>query len=183
MRGPRSLLPYDDLSRLFVSVSERGPAETSATSGASVLLYHEARLLDARRFDEWLSWWSHDGIWWLSRDPDAPDPAVTQSLALDDRRRLGERIARLSDPAAWSQQPPSRTVRSVSNIEAWEDGTDVVVASILHLSETRRGLRRQLMARQIHEFARKSAGRVELQRKIIAPIDGDLGQSNLTFVL
>jgi benzoate/toluate 1,2-dioxygenase beta subunit len=38
----------------------------------------------------------------------------------DDRRRLGDRIFRLSTGFAWSQAPSSRTVRMVSNVEVFK---------------------------------------------------------------
>lgn len=69
----------------------------------------EARLLDARRYDEWLALFAEDGRYWVPlQGADQADADTWNSLAYEDRLLLALRIERLKDPRAHSQHPPSR---------------------------------------------------------------------------
>src|SRR5437870_4531515 len=78
----------------------------------------------------------------------AGDPRREVTVYFDDRRRLEDRIYRLSTGKAWSQVPPSRTVRLVTNVEAFrtEERTVLMVRSNLLLAEFRAGETRTLAA-------------------------------------
>ena len=70
---------------------------------------HEARLLDERRWDEWLALFAEDGRYWVPLGGAAQvDDASHNSLADEDRLLLALRIERLKNPRAHSQHPPSR---------------------------------------------------------------------------
>ena len=84
------------------------------------LLYHEARLLDNRRFEDWLSLYSEECLYWAPAEPLA-DPREQVNIMFDDRRRLVDRIVRLETGFAHNQEPNRRMRRLVTNIEAWED--------------------------------------------------------------
>jgi 3-phenylpropionate/cinnamic acid dioxygenase small subunit len=110
-------------------------------------LYREARLLDERRFHEWLELLSDDIRYWMAGrnnhypkvskaiailDPDRyseEDLTKEDELAILDETKetLGRRIARLETGMAWAEDPPSRTRHLITNIEV-EPG---VVASEL----------------------------------------------------
>jgi len=69
----------------------------------------EARLIDARRFDEWLALFADDGRYWVPLQGDAQvEGAAHNALADEDRLLLALRIERLKNPRAHSQRPPSR---------------------------------------------------------------------------
>jgi len=100
-------------------------------------VYREARLLDERRFREWLTLFTDDIHYWMvqrtTRYPknshafvladaqryDDDDLPHEGGLALYDETldSLERRIARLETGLAWSEDPPSRTRRLISNIE------------------------------------------------------------------
>jgi 3-phenylpropionate/cinnamic acid dioxygenase small subunit len=100
-------------------------------------LYREARLLDERRFHEWLELLSEDIRYWMpvrsNRYPKASkaisilDPdryaeeewAKADELAILDETKetLARRIARLDTGMAWAEDPPSRTRHLIANIE------------------------------------------------------------------
>jgi len=100
-------------------------------------LYREARLLDERRFDEWLDLFTDDARYWMgargNRYPKAskaiaildPDRHVENDLTKEDelaildetRETLGRRIARLATGMAWAEDAPSRTRHLVTNLE------------------------------------------------------------------
>lgn len=71
-------------------------------------VYAEARLLDAKRFDEWNALFADDGFYWLPSVPDQPNPDDYNSHLYEDKLLRDVRIERLKSPRAFSQQPPSR---------------------------------------------------------------------------
>jgi len=71
-------------------------------------VYHEARLLDEKRFDEWLTLFTDDGYYWVPLSPDQTDPLGHTSIAYEDQLLRKIRVERLKSPRAYSQQPPSR---------------------------------------------------------------------------
>ena len=100
-------------------------------------LYREARLLDERRFHEWLKLFTDDVRYWMgartNRYPRSSkaiailDPAryveddmtKEDELAIfdEDKRTLSGRVARLDTGMAWAEDPPSRTRHLITNIE------------------------------------------------------------------
>ena len=100
-------------------------------------LYREARLLDARRFDDWLDLLAEDIKYWMplrsNRYPayskaisildgsryEEGDLSGEDDLAImdEDKDSLTRRIRRLDSGMAWAEDPPSRTRHFVSNIE------------------------------------------------------------------
>jgi biphenyl 2,3-dioxygenase subunit beta len=106
--------------------------------------YREARLLDERRFHEWLELFAEDIHYWMVQrttrypksskalvlaDPkryDDSDTLQEGGLALYDENldSLQRRVARLDTGLAWSEDPPSRTRRFISNIEAAPGNTE-----------------------------------------------------------
>jgi 3-phenylpropionate/cinnamic acid dioxygenase small subunit len=111
--------------------------------GVEQFLYREARLLDDRRFREWLGLFTDDVHYWMgSRSNRYPklskaitmlDPAryvdedVTGadelSLFDEDIKTLTARVARLETGMAWAEDPPSRTRHLISNIEVAADAS------------------------------------------------------------
>jgi benzoate/toluate 1,2-dioxygenase beta subunit len=51
--------------------------------------------------------------------PNGGDPRREIAVMFDDRRRLEDRVFRLTTGFAWSQAPSSRTVRMISNVEVF----------------------------------------------------------------
>ncbi|HEV2300771.1 MAG TPA: 3-phenylpropionate/cinnamic acid dioxygenase subunit beta [Stellaceae bacterium] len=104
-------------------------------------LYREARLLDERRFEEWLELFTDDVRYWMSgrasRYPRSSkaiailnparyreeDTAQAGELTLLDETKesLEGRVARLKTGMAWAEDPPSRTRHLITNVEV-EDG-------------------------------------------------------------
>ena len=146
------LVRYDELAALLAGIDDRPPADPDLSAAATSVLLHEARLLDAGRFEDWLCGWTDDAVLWVPLS--APGhPGTDQSLLLDDRRRLAERVEWRLDPSAWGQQPPSHTTRIVSSVEAWPASSGGLISrSTLLIDEHRHGRHQQLAARQIHEL-------------------------------
>ena len=88
------------------------------------LLEREARLLDQLRYEDWIAMYTAECIYWVPSTPKAGDPRREISVMFDDRRRLEDRIYRLRTGFAWSQAPASRTVRLITNVEAFTTTRD-----------------------------------------------------------
>lgn len=97
----------------------------------SQFLYREARLLDDRRYNEWLELMAPDVVYEaptrhtrLRSGEDEPWE-LKEELADDDGLRFFEddfmglslRVARLGTGMAWAEDPPSRTRHLISNVE------------------------------------------------------------------
>jgi 3-phenylpropionate/cinnamic acid dioxygenase small subunit len=70
-------------------------------------VYHEARLLDEKRFDEWYELLTDDVLYWMPLSRGQPDGELFTSLFYEDRLLLKVRLERLRHPNAFSQQQPS----------------------------------------------------------------------------
>jgi 3-phenylpropionate/cinnamic acid dioxygenase small subunit len=71
-------------------------------------IYHEVRLLDEHRFDEWLDLFSADGRYWMPLEWGQTDARLTSSLMDDDLLLLRVRVERLKANRTFSQKPKSR---------------------------------------------------------------------------
>lgn len=89
----------------------------------------EARLLDEKRFDEWLTLFAEDGYYWVPLAHGQTDPVLHTSLAYEDRLLLELRVERLKSPRAFSQQPPSRChhLLQAPEVERADPGANVYV--------------------------------------------------------
>lgn len=103
-------------------------------------LFHEARLLDERRFEEWEALWTDDGVYWVPAQDDDYDPNTRVSIIFDDRETLAKRVRRLAGPDSHAEQPPPRTRRVISNVEIAngdDPGTLVVESNFVVVSYRR----------------------------------------------
>lgn len=70
-------------------------------------VYHEARLLDEKRFQEWHDLFTEDARYWMPLTRGQTDAETQTSLFYEDKLLLRVRIERLRHPSAFSQQQPS----------------------------------------------------------------------------
>jgi benzoate/toluate 1,2-dioxygenase beta subunit len=123
-----------------------------------LFLIHEGRLLDERRFEDWMNLFAEDGLYWVPSRPDQTDPYRTASLFFDDRELMKTRIDRLGHPYIHIQTPPSRTCHMVSNViveEADEDAGVFLIGSSMMMSEYRLDVQRHFTGRQYHRLRRE----------------------------
>ena len=143
------------------------------------LLYREARLLDQGQFEAWLSLYAPECLYWVPATPRGGDPRKEVAIAFDDRRRLEDRIYRLRTGYAWSQVPPSRTARLVSNVEVFgtEQRSVYMVRSTFVISELRAGETRRLAGWYGHRLEQHD-GRWQILVKQVNLIDCDQNLRN-----
>ena len=68
----------------------------------------EARLLDAKRYEEWNALFTDDAYYWVPLVPNQEDGVNHTSHLYEDKLLRELRIERLKSARAFSQQPPSR---------------------------------------------------------------------------
>ncbi len=116
-------------------------SEGANVAAVAAFLHREARLLDERRFEEWHALFAPDGVYWVPAREGQTDPLHEVSIFYDDPVMMAARIRRLRHPRMHAEIPPSRAVRSVTNIEVLPPGPDGLVEarSVLLMTEFRGG--------------------------------------------
>ena len=171
-----------DDAAAFAAGGEPAPAEVRDECEA--FLVREARLLDDRRFEEWLALFAADGVYWIPHRFGGGDPRREICLAFDDRRRLEDRIVWLRTGKAYSQIPPSRTTRLTSNVEVWSTETEgeVLVRSNFVVHEVRTNEQRAIPGWLGHRLRRAGDG-WEIVIKQVNLLEADRGLENMTVLL
>jgi 3-phenylpropionate/cinnamic acid dioxygenase small subunit len=138
-------------------------------------LLREARLLDERRFAEWLALFSADALYWVPTQPGQRSPAEGLSLLHETRALLEMRVARLERADVHVQTPPARTLHQVSGIEVlpsqdprWEHEA----RSTLIMAERRGETARWFAGRVIHGL-RHEQDKLLIVMKRVDLIDSD----------
>ena len=153
-------------------------------------LFREARLLDARRFHEWLDLLTDDVRYWMptraNRYPanskaisildgsryEEGDLSREDELAIldEDKDSLTRRVNRLDSGMAWAEDPPSRTRHFVSNIEV-EPGagdTEMRVYSNFIMYRTRGETEQDFYVGSRQDVLRREGGQLKVAyRKIV----------------
>ena len=153
-------------------------------------LFREARLLDARRFHEWLDLLTDDVRYWMptraNRYPanskaisildgsryEEGDLSREDELAIldEDKDSLTRRVNRLDTGMAWAEDPPSRTRHFVSNIEAEPGAGDAEmrVYSNFIMYRTRGETEQDFYVGSRQDVLRREAGQLKVAyRKIV----------------
>ncbi len=174
---------YQRLAEMAAArADEMGPGHPELRPAAEQALYHEARLLDDRRYRAWLDRFTPDCVYWVPLDLSG-DPREQVSYLLDDRRRMADRIGLLETGWAHAQNPPSRTVRTVSNVEAWPlDGGETRVRCSVVTWEYRRGRLTPFASRNDYVLAALGDDWA-IRVKIVGLVDCDGDVPKFSFVL
>lgn len=174
-----------------MSLSEAITPLTEANLRAEVehFLFHEARLLDDLKLDEWLGLFTSDGLYWIPIDENAP-VSSQGAIIYDPPLRREERVYHLLHTSFPAQSPRSRTVHFVTNVLIERAGDDLRVSSSQITYEMRTGDFAQKgigeimpVIAQVEHLLRKVEGELRIAEKKILLINRDTWQGNLTFML
>lgn len=154
------------------------------TAQATALIVREARVLDARRYDEWLELYAANATYWVPVDPEATGPADGLNIIYDDRDRTLDRLYRLSSGFAHAEEPPSavRRVLGCFEVVPCEHGADLDVLSTFVLAHTRLGRQRLFAGDYTHCLA-AADGRLLIKRKRVGLMDAFTAHDPLVFLL
>lgn len=177
---------YDAIAADLLAAAAAPVADPGLAAEAAAVVTAEARILDARDWQRWLDWCGEETVLWVPLDVRAAHPGSDQSLFLDDRRRLDERVWRFTDPSAWALNPPASVIRGVSGVEAWPDGIEqLLVSSVLSLQHVRARAVWSTQARQVHRLRRepsRPAGWILVHKVLLIPAL-DAGSPHLGWLL
>ncbi|KEQ52170.1 3-phenylpropionate/cinnamic acid dioxygenase subunit beta [Sphingobium chlorophenolicum] len=91
----------------------------------------EARLLDEERYDEWYGLLADDLFYWMPlrenryrRDRRGDISPDNMAFFDESKADIALRLGRINSNLAWTEDPPTRHVYIVSNIEAFETAVD-----------------------------------------------------------
>lgn len=182
-------------------VPKTSATPTGATGGSlreevEALLFRQAALLDAKRWQEWIDLFADDGVYWMPVMPNQNDWLSEPSIFAEDKMMMEIRMGRLSHPNAWSQAAMWGTNHLVGNlvIEAVEEPAQpaagpgsnaaaplqaITVYSRFQMMEMRRDEVRHFGGTYRHHLVRTDQGlRIRLQR-----VDMMNGQAAYEYVL
>ncbi|WP_326837390.1 aromatic-ring-hydroxylating dioxygenase subunit beta [Amycolatopsis rhabdoformis] len=99
-------------------------------------LYAEAELLDNHLYDEWIALFPEDALYWIPsrqtrpiRERDLEVSRLDETGFADDTiGMLRGRVRRITSGIQWSEEPPSRTRRLLTNIRVDEQPDATVLA-------------------------------------------------------
>jgi benzoate/toluate 1,2-dioxygenase beta subunit len=181
--SPTDASIYDDLIGSMETLRTGGPMESARIRELEAVLFAEARLLDERRYRDWLGMLTEDFIYWVPANHEGTDPRKEHSTNFDDLRRITDRIALTETGSLYAQIPPSRTCRIISNVEVWSDTDDsALVRSNFVIWEHRRGKTNFFAGWHRHKLVRQN-GRWLIRQKTINLINAEDPLGNITFVL
>jgi 3-phenylpropionate/cinnamic acid dioxygenase small subunit len=152
-------------------------------------LYREARLLDERRFHDWLELFTDDVRYWMplrdNRYPRSskaikildPDRYVERELTAENelayldesKHTLVGRVACVDRGMAWAEDPPSRTRHLITNVEVTPSATEseVEVYSNFLVYRSRAETEQELYVGARHDILRRVDGAWRIARRKI----------------
>lgn len=107
-------------------------ADNGLLARATALINLEARLLDERRWHDWLDLYTEDGLFWApawaSDETWTSDPKRQVSLIWADRRNLAARIFRVEGGDSYASMPLPLTVHLVTGTTVMSSSGDAIEA-------------------------------------------------------
>jgi benzoate/toluate 1,2-dioxygenase beta subunit len=135
------------------ALAAAAPLSLEGKRAVEEFLFHEARLLDERRWDDWLQLFTSDGMYWVPLERGQTDPVNHASLFYENAMLRELRARRVENRRAWSQQPMTRAARLVGNVVVERgDGEALIARSTLHMMEWRRDAMRPIAGHVTHHL-------------------------------
>ena len=156
--------------------SQQMSTDTSTLHAAlSAFVYHEAMLLDTRRYDEWLSLYAEDGLYWMPLSPDQPLGDEAPSLLYEDLLLLRLRMQRYGNPRAHSLHPAVRGLRILQapQIAQAEPGSTVHQTRTPFLYVETQGDAQRTLAATAHHTIEGEPGAFKLRMKKVVLLNAD----------
>ena len=88
-------------------------------------LYHEAELLDERRYEEWLALFAEDAQYFMPMRRNVPHTELDREFTREGldvnwfdegKDTLGRRVKQILTGVHWAEEPPSRICHMISNV-------------------------------------------------------------------
>lgn len=144
-------------------------------------LFHEARLLDERRLQEWLALYAEDAEYWVPYAWNQQSPKDHVSLFYETKSLLGMRIDRLERALSPLDSPPSRVNHYLTNVQV-DDGDPLTARAHLLFVEYRREEQRWFAGRAAWRLRPNGAGFL-IAAKRVDLLNADQDAGHLRFAL
>jgi 3-phenylpropionate/cinnamic acid dioxygenase small subunit len=146
-------------------------------------IIREARLADEGSYQEWLSLWTEDAVYWVPCGDGDTDPTRSVSLIYDDRARLEDRVARLASGAVLAQDQTLKIRRLISNFEIEAaGGMETKVESNFIIVEVR-GLSQYMWCGRSVHILRQLGEELKIARKTVFLVNADQEMPSLHFLV
>lgn len=146
-------------------------------------VYREARLLDERRYEEWLDLFAEDGHYWMPAEWRQTDPRLQASLMYEDLLLLRVRVERLAGARTFSQKPRSRShhLLQAPEVDAMDPARNLYrTCTPFHYVETRGDAKELYAGWARHELSVVGGAlKIRLKRVDLVNFDAPLGSIQL----
>ena len=150
-------------------------AELELWHRVQAFLFHEARLLDERRFGEWLELYVPEAEYWVPYAWDQKSPKDHVSLFYETVQLLRMRVDRLAAEQSPLDSPPARVNHFLSNVTV-EEGAELTARAYLLFCEYRREEQRWFAGRSSWRLRSEGKGfRIAAKRVDLLNADQDSG--------
>lgn len=168
-------------------------ATTSTTDVKTVLdvhgfLHKEVRLLDEERYPEWLDLFTEDARYWVpgvenrARGDEAGTYSEARMAYFDDTvEDLRHRVRRFTEPTAWAEDPPTRHLHLVSNIEVEPvaASTELLVRSAFVNYRSQGASDAATLYGRREDLLRRVGGELRIARRTVVLRHADLPAKNI----
>jgi ethylbenzene dioxygenase subunit beta len=144
-------------------------------------LFHEARLLDERRLQEWVALYADDAEYWVPYAWGQKSPTDHVSLFYETKSLLGMRIDRLERELSPLDSPTVRVNHYLTNVTV-EEGAELTARAQLLFVEYRRGEQRWFAGRATWRL-RPRAEDFLIASKRVDLLNADQDQGHLRFTV
>lgn len=159
-------------------------------------LYHEAELLDERRYEEWLALFTDDVHYWMPMRRNVPADELAREFTRagrdvnwfdEGKDTLTRRVKQIATGVHWAEQPPSRVCHMVSNVQVVQQrpvhgaAEEVAVKSRFLLYRNRVETETDLLVGKREDLLRRGDGGWRIARRKIILDQSVLLAKNLTF--
>jgi len=154
-------------------------------------LYHEAELLDERRYEDWLDLFAEDARYWMPMRRNVPADEPEREFTREGtdvnwfdegKDTLTRRVKQILTGVHWAEQPPSRICHMVSNVQILDAGPDEVrVKSRFLLYRNRVETETDFLVGKREDVLRRVDGGFKIARRKIILDQNVLLAKNLTF--
>lgn len=162
--------------QLLAMTGDAEPAGDDVQRSIERFYAREARLLDEERYEAWYGLLADDLFYWaplrenrFRRDHRREIAPENMALFDDTKADIAVRLGRLGSKLVWTEDPPTRHVYAVSNIEVFSTtATDEFEAHSVFIQYRNRAEHDEaLLCGRRRDLLRFKSGRIEIVRRLI----------------
>lgn len=148
-------------------------------------LFAEADLLDSWQLDDWLDLFEPDATYEIpATDNPVGRPDSTLYIIADDMVLLRGRVGRLQSPQGYSESPPSRTRRFITNVRIQEEHPDsLTVTANFMVTRMRKGNSDTYVGRYEHNLKKVPGGFRFVSRRAVLDHEALRPHGRITIIL